>query len=101
MKWRQAARNRPRTVPEPGRCRPFRERHLGTDGLFTGPPLRQPGSLELTGPIMSPSQIFETHGFASPSCDGFALSRMKGVWSRRDATACPAEPPQKLATRFA
>src|SRR5258708_22298468 len=63
-KWRQAARNRPRTVPEPDRRHSFWERHLGTDGLFTSPPLRQPGNLELTRTMTSPSQTFETHSFA-------------------------------------
>src|SRR5262245_21990282 len=57
--------------------------HPGTDGLIAGPTLRQPGDHNLqpqrhlsqtTGPAV------KAHGFASPSFDGFALSRMKGVF---------------------
>src|SRR5260370_19693989 len=49
-----------------------------------------------------PASRPKAHGFASPSFDGFALSRMKGVvGSERDTEACPRKPPQNLAASFA
>ena len=55
------------------------KRIRGRTGIFTGLSLRQLGDLSYEYELTHPAQKVKAHSFASPSFDGYALSRKKGV----------------------
>jgi hypothetical protein len=91
------SRNRPRTIPESRRWRPFWG--AATRGRTGSSPAHPFGNLATIVPrtLGRSAQGAMAHGFASPPHGGFALSRMKGVAIQARREGLPPKPPQYLA----